>query len=143
MGGNFNDWEGLEWERAEKHGGVVEAYRQLIAFRKNAGGVSAGLTGKGINVFHVDEENKVVAYHRWLNGGPKDDVVVVLNFGNREFDAYSMGFPHNGRWQVRFCSAHKGYSADFAGTSVPDVDVQAGNGTFVLPASSALIFSQD
>jgi hypothetical protein len=54
-----------------------------------------------------------------------------------------MSFPRNGKWRVRFCSAHKGYSTDFAGTSVPDVEVQSGGGTVVLPASTALIFSQD
>ena len=142
MGGNFNDWEGLEWENVEKYAGIVDAYRHLIALRKNNNGISAGLAGRSINLFHVDENNKVIAYHRWQNGGPKDDVVVVINFGNRAFTNYSMDFPLNGKWRVRFCSDNKGYSADFTGTDVPDIEVQSGNGTFVLPASTALILSQ-
>lgn len=143
MSGNFNDWQGLDWTKAETHKGIVEAYRQLIGLRQNKHGVSAGLSGRSINLFHVDEDNKVVGYHRWQNGGPKDDVVVVINFGNRAFESYSMSFPRNGTWQVRFCSDHKQYSADFAGAHIPDVQAQSGSGAFVLPAGSALIFSQD
>ena len=142
MSGNFNDWEGLEWQNAETYKGIVEAYRQLIALRKNVRGASAGLSGRSINLFHVDEHNKVIAYHRWQNGGPKDDVVVVVNFGSNAFTNYSIGFPRNGRWHVRFCSTDTKYSDDFEGVSVPDIDVRSGNGTFVLPASTALILSQ-
>ena len=65
MGGNFNDWRGLDWENVEKYEGIVKAYRQLISLRKNTHGVSVGLTGRSVNLFHVDEENKVIAYHRW------------------------------------------------------------------------------
>lgn len=142
MSGNFNDWKGLDWENAEAYKGIVEAYRELICLRKNTRGVSAGLSGRSFNLFHVDEDNKVIAYHRWQNGGSKDDVVVVLNFGNRAFTNYSTSFPRNGVWHVRFCSDHKKYSNDFGGAHVPDVHVQSGNGTFVLPPHGALIFSQ-
>lgn len=142
MGGNFNDWKGLDWENVETHKGIVEAYQQLIALRKNTRGVSAGLTARPINLFHVDEHNKVIAYHRWQNGGPKDDVVVVVNFGNNAFTNYSMSFPRNGKWHVRFCSADTKYGEDLTGTDVPDIEAQSGNGTFVLPASTALILSQ-
>jgi 1,4-alpha-glucan branching enzyme len=143
MSGNFNDWEGLNWENAETYKGVVEAHRQLIALRQNKHGVTLGLTGREINLFHVDENNKVIAYHRWQRGGPKDDVVVVINFGRNAFTDYSMSFPRNGKWYVRFCSDDKKYSADFTGTHVPEVKVQSGNGSFVLPASTALILSQE
>jgi len=143
MDGSFSDWEALDWERVETYDGIVEAYRQLIGLRKNTGDMSAGLTGWGMKILQVDDENKVVVYHRWRDGGPRDDVVVVLNFGNRKFDTYSASLPHDGTWRVRFCSAHKGYSPDFAGTSVPDVEVQGGQGAFVLPAATALILSQD
>jgi 1,4-alpha-glucan branching enzyme len=142
MGGNFNDWEGLEWKNAETYKGVVDAYRDLIALRRDTHGLSAGLVGRSINVFHVNENDKVIAYHRWQNGGLKDDVVVVINFGNRAFTSYSIGFPHNGKWHVRFSSSDKEYSVDFPGIHVPDVEARSGNGTFILPASTALILSQ-
>jgi len=143
MDGNFNDWKGLDWSNTETYSGIVKAYQHLIALRKNMHGVSAGLTGRSINLFHVDEDNKVIAYHRWRNGGPNDDVIVVINFGNRAFTNYGMSFPKNGTWRVRFCSARKSYSDDFVGAQVSDIEVQSGGGTFTLPASGALILSQD
>jgi len=143
MGGNFNDWKGLDWDNVEKYSGIVKAYEELISLRKNTHGVSAGLTGRSINIFHVDEDNKVIAYHRWRNGGPKDDVVVVVNFSNRSFSDYGMNFPRNGTWRVRFCSTRQRYSEDFSGTRVPDVEVESGGGSFVLPPNGALILSQD
>lgn len=142
MDGNFNDWEGLDWHNVKSYGGIVEAYRDLIALRRNMHGLSRGLSGRSFNLFHVNERDKVIAYHRWQDGGLKDDVVVVVNFGNRAFTDYTIGFPRNGKWRVRFCSTDKKYSKDFEGIRVPDVEVQSGSGKFVLPASTALIFSQ-
>ena len=142
MGGDFNDWEGLDWQQAVTYRGIVAAYRALIALRRNAHGTTAGLCGRSMNLFHVDETNKVIAYHRWQNGGLKDDVVVVINLGNRAFTDYSIAFPLSGTWRLRFCSSDKKYSPDFAGIHVPDVQAQSGNGTFVLPPGTALVFSQ-
>jgi len=142
-GGSFNDWQALDWNRAEAYVGIIEAYRDLIALRKNIGGVSRGLMGPSINLFHVDEVNKVLAYHRWQNGGPKDDVVVIINFGAKQHDTYSIGFPQNGIWKVRFNSTSKDFSPDFAGIDVPDITAQSGNGTLVLPPSCALILAQN
>jgi 1,4-alpha-glucan branching enzyme len=56
----------------------------------------------------------VIAFHRWQEGGPGDDVVVALNFGNRAYDSYSIGFPRSGSWYVRFNSDWSGYSFDFS-----------------------------
>jgi 1,4-alpha-glucan branching enzyme len=142
-GGSFNDWQGLDWELAERHSGIVDAYRHLIALRRNISGVSSGLTGKSFNLFHVDEVNKVIAYHRWSNGGAKDDVVVVINFGNKQFDKYGLNFPRDGKWRVRFSSSAKVYSEDFEGILVPDVEMASGGGEIVLPPSTALILSQE
>jgi 1,4-alpha-glucan branching enzyme len=143
MWGSFNDWQALNWDLAEKHIGIVEAYRRLITLRKNDTGVTSGLLGKNINLYHVDEANKVIAYHRWNNGGAKDDVVVVVNFGNQAHNVYGMNFPQNGSWHVRFNSTSQTYSADFGGVDVPDVQVTSGGTSIVLPPSCALIFSQD
>jgi len=143
QGGYFNDWDVLDWQKAESQAGIVEAYRHLIALRKNSYGHTAGLTGREINLMHVDEDNKVIAYHRWSWGGPKDDVIVVINFADRQHERYDLWFPRNGLWRVRFNSAWKGYSKDFKDVLSPDVNVENGAGTLVLPPSSVLILSQD
>ncbi|HSX31401.1 MAG TPA: alpha-amylase family glycosyl hydrolase [Candidatus Saccharimonadales bacterium] len=143
QGGSFNDWQGLDWNRAEVYDGIVQAYRQLIALRQNKLGVTAGLTGQSVNLFHVDEGNKVLAYHRWANGGPTDDVVVIVNFTDHEYPVYYLNFPRNGTWHVRFNSTNIAYSPDFTDQDVPDIEVKAGGANLVLPARCALILSQD
>ena len=62
---------------------------------------------------HVNDDDNVVAFHRWQDGGPGDDVVVIVNFGNRAYDTYRIGFPRPGSWAVRFNSDWRGYSPDF------------------------------
>lgn len=141
--GDFNDWRALDWEKAENFSGILDAHKHLISLRKNSTGVSAGLLGKSINISHMDHVNKVMVYHRWDQGGPGDDVLVIINFGPNKIDEYSFGFPRNGKWKIRFNSCWKGYSDDFDGIEVGDINVSGGSGSFTLPSSVILILSQD
>lgn len=142
-GGSFNDWQAVDWSKAGRHQGIIKAYSELVALRKNDDGTTAGLTGQDCNLMHVDQANKVIAYHRWNSGGPCDDVVVIVNFAHREHQEYSLGFPRNGIWKVRFNSTLKDFGPDFENVKVGEVNVENGTGTTVLPASSVLIMSQD
>jgi 1,4-alpha-glucan branching enzyme len=142
-GDSFNDWQGLDWSKADRFSGIVTAYQHLIALRRNSHHITAGLLGRGFNLFHVDETNKVIAFHRWDTGGPTDDTIVVINFGDQLHKEYVISFPHTGTWHVRFNSTWHGYSPDFSDTHVPEVQVETGGGTLVLPPSSALILSRD
>lgn len=141
--GDFNDWQALDWQSADEFSGFIDAHRHLIALRKNSHGVSQGLKGQLTNISHVDEANKVIAYHRWDKGGPKDDVVVIANFAKRTHKEYVLGWPRNGTWRVRFNSSWKGYHEGFKGIDVPDVTVDSGSGSVALPPTSLLILSQD
>jgi 1,4-alpha-glucan branching enzyme len=141
--GSFNDWREVDWSKAERFAGIIDAHHDLIVLRKNELGTTRGLLGKQINLAHVDEVNKVIAYHRWHDGGPKDDVVAVINFSGQELPDYVLDFPRNGDWQVRFNSSSRRYSDDFPDTHVETVAVPNGTGKLTLPASSALILSQD
>jgi 1,4-alpha-glucan branching enzyme len=69
----------------------------------------------------VNDGDKVIAYHRWRDGGPGDDVVVVANFSGRWFPSYQLGLPRRGVWYVRLNSDYQGYSTDFGNTYTPDV----------------------
>lgn len=57
-------------------------YRDLIRLRRNVADFSRGLCGQFTQAYHLNEERKVLAFHRWDQGGPADDVVVVANFAN-------------------------------------------------------------
>jgi 1,4-alpha-glucan branching enzyme len=96
-----------------KFKGIVQMYRDLIALRRNLGGKTGGLIGQNLNVFHLDDGNKTLAYHRWENGGAGDDVVVVANFSNVPLPSLNIGLPRAGQWHVRFNSGAKVYDPSF------------------------------
>jgi 1,4-alpha-glucan branching enzyme len=142
--GSFNDWQELQWAKAEKYSGMVLAHRHLVDLRLNHGDTTAGLLGQNTAVFHQDDNNGVIAYHRWDKGGAGDDTLIIANFGDTAHDIYQLRLPLSGTWRVRFNSTWKGYSPDF-----PQVDISTvttdGNRmiTLNLPAYAALIFSQE
>lgn len=140
-GGSFNDWQALDWERAEKLSGIVLANKHLIALRKNTYGNTRGLTGQSFTILHLNEESKVMAYHRWHDGGPGDDVVIVLNLANKTHKDYFVNFPRKGVWQARFNSDWKGYSPEFKDTKIPEVNVEGDGAAITIAPYSALIFS--
>ena len=109
----FRDSTPLDWTKLDTYGGINALYRDLIRLRRNWFNQTRGLRGQHINVHHVNNTDKVIAFHRWENGGLGDDVVIVANFGNRSYESYSLGFPRAGYWRVRFNSDWQGYSADF------------------------------
>jgi 1,4-alpha-glucan branching enzyme len=119
--GWFDDHVPLDWTKADRHAGLVRLYRELIRLRRNWYNTTAGLAGQHINVFHVNDQDKLIAFHRWQDGGPRDDVVVVANFVNRTHSGYSIGLPHPGIWRVRFNSDDQSYDNSFGHHLCPDV----------------------
>jgi 1,4-alpha-glucan branching enzyme len=61
------------------------------------------LRGDGIEVFHVHNDNRVIAYHRWIEGVGQD-VVVVVSLNESSFYNYNLGFPGEGQWLEVFNS---------------------------------------
>lgn len=150
--GSWRDNTPLDWQKKTTFAGIWDLYQTLIRLRRNWFNHTRGLRGQHVNVHHVSNNDKVIAFHRWDNGGPGDDVVVVLNFADRNYGSYTIGFPREGTWYVRFNSDWQGYSADFA--NVPGYDTTAGRaiwgdtdgqpfaGNVGIGAYSVLILSQ-
>jgi 1,4-alpha-glucan branching enzyme len=146
----FQDKIPIDWSRAVDEGGILGMYRDLISLRRNLSGVSRGLCGQNIHIYHFNDEAKLFAFHRWDKQGPKDSVVVVVNMTNQNRDGYVIGFPRAGLWKTRFNSDSYNYGPNFANHPTPDVDAQE-KGTDGLPCSgeigigpyTVVIFSQD
>lgn len=145
----FTDSEALDWEHAKAMEGVIYLYRDLMRLRRNADGVSKGLTGQHINAYHVNNNDKVLAFHRWYDGGPSDSVVVVMNMTANTITDYTIGFPAAGNWSLRFDSHAAAYSPDYEGQVSGDVvaedgeyDGQPAHGKVNLGPYSGVIFSQ-
>jgi 1,4-alpha-glucan branching enzyme len=112
--GYFQDTVPIDWTRLDDYAGINLLYRDLIRLRRNWYNQTRGLRGQHINVHHLNNTDKMIAYHRWENGGPGDDVVVVANFAHQGYPDYRIGLPRGGRWRVRFNSDWQGYSGDFS-----------------------------
>jgi len=147
--GWFDDQDPVDWSKLSTYAGIHDLYRDLIRLRRNWWDHTRGLRGQGTSVFHVNNSAKVVAYHRWDQGGPGDDVVVVANFSNTAFDNYTIGLPESGTWRVRFNSDWSGYDSTFSDHPAWDFTAQSGvydglpyNGTLSLGPYTAVILSQ-
>jgi len=142
--GNFNDWQMLDWAKTTQFAGIVLAHQHLTGLRLDMYNNTTGLTGPNINVFHQDNNNRVIAYHRWLNGGTHDDVIVIANFNDQRFKSYELVLPISGTWRVRFNSSWKGYSPDFNETKTSTVTTDTSNRVSIeLADYNIVILSQD
>lgn len=122
--GWFADSDPLDWAKLQTYSGIHRLYKDLIRMRRNMGGCTAGLMGSSTNVFHVDNSAKVIAFHRYQDGGPGDDVIVMMNFSSTSLNNYRIGLPHSGLWRVIFNSDWNGYSADYANAATHDSGAQ-------------------
>ncbi|MGA9523433.1 MAG: alpha-amylase family glycosyl hydrolase [Myxococcaceae bacterium] len=147
--GYFAAEDPLDWNKAGTWSGITRLYRDLIRLRRNWFNNTRGLLGPNVNVHHLNNNDKVLAFHRWNVGGPGDDVVVIANFSRHTFSSYNAGFPRGGRWYVRFNSDWSGYSGDFGNTPSLDTHAYSGgkdgmpyNATFAIGPYSVVIYSQ-
>lgn len=148
--GWFEDTRPLNWENYSEFRGIVKLYRDLIKLRRNLDGVTKGLTGQHTKILHVNNEDKVIAFHRWSEGGFKDSVIVILNFADKVHEHYNIGVPEEGLWKVRFNSDWEGYDASFGNHHTFDTetiegvkDEQQYNIHVSLSPYNALILSRD
>jgi len=148
-GGCFRATIPVDWDKNDEFHGIVRMYRDLIRLRLNRDGFTRGLRGQHTRVYHLNEERKVIAFHRREQGGPGDDVVVIANFFHDAQDGYVIGFPAAGTWKLRFNSDWQGYSEDFKNHPSNDVVAEAGDrdglpskATVSIAPYSVLIFSQ-
>ena len=121
----FSDEDGLDWTLRHRHAGLLRLHRDLISLRRNTSDVSRGLRGPHVQVHHSNTTAKVLGWHRWLEGGPRDDVIVLANFSTDSFPDYHLGVPRVGRWRVRFNSDWDGYDPDFEVVESLDADSEA------------------
>jgi len=147
--GFWSDSDPLDWSKAITYSGILQFYKDLIALRRNTGGVTRGLMGPSVSVHHVNHGSKVVGFHRWMNGGTGDDVIVLANFSNTSFPAYRVGVPKPGLWRNRLNSDLALYSADYWSLPAPDkasetipYDGMAQSAVFSVAPYSVVIYSQ-
>ncbi|MBX3341467.1 MAG: alpha amylase C-terminal domain-containing protein, partial [Nitrospira sp.] len=119
--------------------------RELLALRRRL----PALRGRGFRTTHVHDHNRVLAFHRWIEGEGQD-VVVILHLANFTRVGYQIGLPGEGTWREVFNSDvyENWVNARVAGNSgrvVATAQPLHGFGYsvgLVLPANSILIFAR-
>jgi 1,4-alpha-glucan branching enzyme len=146
----FDDSVPLDWDKATTNRGIVDVHRDLIALRRDRSGATRGLRGSNVAILRADPETKVLAMHRWMDGGPHDDTMVVANFADRTIDDLAVGFPAPGRWAVRFNSDATSYADDFGSHDAfdivadgPPLDGCEQSGLIALGPYSVVIYSRE
>ena len=74
-------------------------HQDLIRLRWN----QPALRGDNVNAFHVHDQNRVIAFHRWLED-TGNDVIVVATLAETTWYNYAIGFPFPGPWMEVFNS---------------------------------------
>ena len=92
----------LEWDRLMGDSDAIDHLRftqDLIRLRAN----QPALRGDNLNPFYCSDHDRVLAFHRWLEG-IGHDVIVVASFAESTWWSYDLGLPILGFWKEVFNS---------------------------------------
>ena len=118
--------------------------QDLIRLRWN----QPALRGDNVNPFHVHDQNRVIAYHRWLDSG--EDVIVVATLSDSTWWGYGIGFPGGGFWKEVFNSDvyDNWVNPQVAGNgggvwaSGPGMDGFGQSANVVIPGNGVVVFAR-
>lgn len=142
----FQDTVELNWEKLEKHQGISRLVSDLIKIRTGEIVGYEGLRQQPIEIIHLNNDSKVLAY---LRGEENSKVLIVINFSNTDFSEYNLDLAEQSNWKLRLNTVAKEYDDDFSEMEVHDPEIhaeskeEANTGTFEIPGYSALIFIQE
>jgi 1,4-alpha-glucan branching enzyme len=108
------------------------------------------LCGEAIHPYYVHNDNRILAFHRWLEGVGRD-CVVVASLNESTFYRYDLGFPCPGYWYEIFNSdaydhwenPHVAGNGGAIRADGPARDGLPASATIVIPANSLLVFARD
>jgi 1,4-alpha-glucan branching enzyme len=141
---HFIWWDGLKGDRSMiDH---LRFTRELLAVRRR----QPALRGERVNVFHVHDVNRVIAFHRWLDRAGRD-VVVVASLNESTQYGYRIGMPLPGWWYEVFNSdvydhwVNPQTAGDGSGVQAdgPAMHGLPSSAAIVIPANGLLILARD
>ncbi len=139
-------WHGIDPGVNAAMAGHLQFTKDLIRLRWT----QPALRGDNVNAFHVHNENRVIAFQRWLAGIGRD-VVVVATLSETTWYGYGIGFPYSGHWIEVF-------NSDYYDNGVNPIAVGNGGGidvtggpmhgfpascNIVIPANGVVVFARD
>jgi 1,4-alpha-glucan branching enzyme len=112
--------------------------------------IHPALRGPAARPFYVNETDRVIAVHRWLEGAGRD-VIIVASLNEATYYNYQIGFPRGGRWLEAFNSdvydhwvnpRVAGNGGQVYAGSIPLHGFPA-SAALVIPANGVLLFTLD
>lgn len=139
------DWDGLNHPTNPWRRDFLLFTSDMVRLRRSY----SGLRGEGFRIVHVHEQNRVLAFHRWIPGAGHD-TLTVAHFGNGHRQNYLVGFPGGGRWQEIFNSDYyENFPNPHTAGNHGEVFASSGpmhgfgfSAPLILPANSLLVFSR-
>ncbi len=140
-------WAGLQGR--DRHMSDFHRFtRDLIWLRRR----HPALRSEPVNAYHIDNLNRVLAYHRWLPGVGRD-VVVIASLREQTFSdhSYALGFPRPGHWHEVFNSdVYDHFANPWAQGNPGGVNADGGpmhgmdhSARITIPANSIVVFARD
>ena len=139
-------WHGLDPGIDRSRADHLRFTQDLIRLRWN----QPALRGDNVNAFHVHDQNRIVAFHRWLDGAGKD-VIVVATLAEATWYNYAIGFPSSGPWIEVFNSdvydnfvnpVVAGNGGGILASGGP-LHGFAASADIVIPANGVVVFARD
>jgi len=141
---NLLEWDGLNNGSDKKMGDFHRFVTDLIRLRWT----QPALRADNVHPFYVHNDNRVIAYHRWLDSG--FDVIVAATLAESTWYNYGIGFPYGGRWAEIFNSdvyenwvnpavAGNGGGIEASGPPLHGFGFSAG---IVIPANGFVVFAR-
>jgi 1,4-alpha-glucan branching enzyme len=113
-------------------------YRDLIRLRR----ASPGLRTRQIDVLHVHDANRVLAWRRWGEG---EDYLILASLNDRPFrDGYTIAHPRlpDGRWEEVFNSDSDRYGGDHVGNPGAAIPARGGALHALIPANGVVVLKR-
>lgn len=138
-------WDGLngaDQNRADH----LQFTSDLVALRRR----QPALCGEGLDVFHVHNQNRVIAFQRWVEGIGRD-VIVVASLSESTYWSYELGFPGAGQWLEVFNSdVYDHFVNPWVAGNGGQISANGGpmhglpaSATIVIPANGIVVFARD
>jgi 1,4-alpha-glucan branching enzyme len=119
--------------------------QDLVSLRRRL----PALRGEGVHVIFVSDNDRVLAFQRWVEGSGQD-VVVVASLNESTYYNYQIGFPGPGRWKEVFNSdiydnwvnpITAGNGGSIEASSGP-LHGLAASASLVIPANGFVVFTR-
>ncbi len=144
-GPNLLSWDGLTGAASNVMPDHLRFTQDLLRLRQ----AQPALRGDNVNPFYASDTDRVLAFHRWLDGTGQD-VVVVATFAESTWYSYNLGFPEAGLWTEVFNSdvydnfvnpmvAGNGGGIQAAG---PPMHGFTASASVVIPANGVVVFAK-